>query len=151
MIRHLSKTNHLGFSTNDTLDLHDFPTLSFSAAHVTELVHVSPITVLFCPFSCSAAACEIVWPLVRSFGHLLDHLAACEIVWPLVRLFGHLLDHLAACVVGLLLSCRPLACSLPACLPVGRLLVHHSTLLSVGALCFLCRFFPVLIASVEPV
>ena len=54
MIRHLSKTNHLGFSTNDALDSHDFPTLFFSAAHVAELVCVSPITILFCPFSCSA-------------------------------------------------------------------------------------------------
>ena len=47
MIRHLSKTDHLGFSTNDALDSHDFPTLFFSAAHVAELVRVSPITVLF--------------------------------------------------------------------------------------------------------
>jgi hypothetical protein len=75
MIRHLSKMDHLGFSTNDALDLHDFPTLLFSAAHVAELVRVSPITVLFCPFSCSVAAlaaCEILGPLVvKPFGRLL--------------------------------------------------------------------------------
>ena len=117
MIRHLSKTDHLGFSTNDALDSHDFPTLFFSAAHVAELVRVSPITVLFCPFSCSTAACEIICSLV-----------------------------------GLLLSYWPLARTLPTCLLVGRLLAYCFTLLGIGALCILCRFFLYrLIASVEPV
>ncbi len=38
MIRHLSKVDHLGFSTNDALDSDDFPTLFFSAAQVAEWV-----------------------------------------------------------------------------------------------------------------
>ena len=108
IIRHLSKTDHLGFSPNDALDSHDFPTLFFSAAHVAELVRVCPITVLICPFSCSMAASEIVCSLI-----------------------------------GLLLSHRPLAHTLPACLLVGRLLAYCFTLLGIGALCFLCRLFPV--------
>ena len=38
MIRHLSKTDHRGFSTNDTLDSNDFPTLFFSTVHVANLI-----------------------------------------------------------------------------------------------------------------
>ena len=55
MIRHLSKTDHLGFSTNDTLDSNDFPTLFFSAAHVAELVCISYFNLITCSFSCSLA------------------------------------------------------------------------------------------------
>src|SRR6266481_2829719 len=38
MIRHLSKTDHLGFSTNDSLDSDDFPTSYFSATIVVDWV-----------------------------------------------------------------------------------------------------------------
>ena len=105
MIRHLSKTDHLGFSTNDALDSHDFPTLFFSAAHVAELVCVSPITVLLCPFSCLAATCKNRWPLVRSFGRLLHHLTTCR--WPLAVL-------LASCsFIARLLACAHYGCQRP--------------------------------------
>ena len=115
MIRHLSKTDHLGFSTNDALDSHDFPTLFFSAAHVAELVHVSPITVLF---ACSLSR----RPLVRSFARSLA--SCCHA--------SHLLVHC------------PLARTLPTCLLVGHLLAYCFTLLGIGALCLLCPLFPVL-------
>jgi len=38
MIRHLSKIDNLGFSTNDTLNSDNFPTAYFSASHVAEWV-----------------------------------------------------------------------------------------------------------------
>ena len=56
MIRHLLKTDHLGFSTNDTLDSNDFSTLFFSAAHVTKLVCISYFNSIACSFSCLLAA-----------------------------------------------------------------------------------------------
>jgi hypothetical protein len=38
LIRHLSKKDHLGFSTNDWLNSDDFPTKWFSAAHCADFV-----------------------------------------------------------------------------------------------------------------
>ena len=38
MIHHLSKSDSTGFSTNDALDLDDFPTVFYSAAFVANWV-----------------------------------------------------------------------------------------------------------------
>ena len=75
-------------------------------------------------------------------GRLLDRLAACEIIWPLVRSFGRLLHRLTMC-------CWPLARSLPTCSPVGRLLAHHLTLLNLGApFFFYAALFAVLLCCI---
>ena len=55
-------------------------------------------------------------------GHLLDRLAACEIIWPLVRSFGRLLHLLTMCRWPL--AVLPASCSftarLLACGPLAR-------------------------------